>query len=84
MYIMVVLRNILKDSIRQIIEANYYPDGGEEFGHIVVDLSTGEIVYVTEKDGAPWRRSAVGHARSELMKMASLDTMPEKRTVCWY
>ena len=84
MLIMVVLRNILKDSIRQIIEADYYPDGGEEFGHIIVDLSTGVIVSVTEKDGIPWKRSAVGHARSELMKIAVLDTMPEKRTVCWY
>lgn len=50
---MVVLRNILKDSIQQIMEANYYPDDGEEFGHIIVDLHTGGIISVTEKNGAP-------------------------------
>lgn len=81
---MVILRNILKNNNQNKIEADYYPDGGNDYGHIVVDFSTGDILSVTENGGIPWKGSAVGHARSELMKISSLDVLPKQRTVCWY
>lgn len=84
MRIMVVLRNIQRTDSKKRIEADYYPDGGNDYGHIVVDFSSGDILSVTEFDGIPWKSSAVGHARSELVKISGFEVLPKKRTVCWY
>lgn len=81
---MVVLKNIQKNNSRKSIEADYYPDDGKDFGHIVVDYLSGDILSVTENDGTPWKASAVGHARSELVKISGFEILPKQRTVCWY
>ena len=80
---MVVLRNIIRNLEKGIIEADYHPDGGDLFGHIVVDIKTGEIISMTEIEGIAWR-SALGHARQGLVILSKADVLPEKKTICWY
>ena len=80
---MVVLKNIVRDNIKKIIEADYYPDGGNLFGHVIVDMITGEIISMTEIQGIAWR-SALAHARQGLEKLANVSVLPEKKTICWY
>ena len=83
MHIMVVIKNIKRNFEKNTIEADYYPDGGNLFGHVVVDIITGEIISMTEIEGIAWR-SALGHARQGLVILSKADVLPEKKTICWY
>ncbi len=80
---MVVLKNIKRDDFRKIIEADYYPDDGILFGHLCVDVVSGEIVSFTEIIGITWR-FALAHARKALVELYDAAELPVKKTVCWY
>ena len=80
---MVVLRNIMRNFEKGIIEADYHPDGGDLFGHVVVDIKTGEIISMTEIVGIAWR-SALAHARRGLADLSETAVLPEKKTIYWY
>ena len=82
-FIMVVLRNIVRDNFKKIIEADYYPDGGNLFGHVVVDMTTGEIISMTQIEGIAWR-SALAHARKGLEMLTDVSVLPAQKTIYWY
>ena len=78
---MLILKNIrMKDNI---ISADYYPEGEPEFGHIEIDVNSGEIV-VLKKAPIYMHSPFATHAKYELMRLAKLEKLPEERTVLWY
>lgn len=63
-------------------EADFFPEDGEEFGHVVVDLSTEEI---SSCDNVPgFGPSYVGHARQRLVRMAKEKDHRNECIVMWY
>ena len=83
MRIMVVLRNIKRDDLKKTIEADYYPDDGNLFGHVVVDITSEQIISFTEILGITWR-FALAHARKGLVDLSDKKEIPNKKTICWY
>ena len=63
-------------------EADFYPEDGQESGHVVVDLSNEEIVSCVDvpKYGASYR----GHALHRLVKMAEENDTRSECLVMWY
>ena len=67
---------------KKTAEADYYPEGQEQSGHISVDLSTNEIISCDEIPG--YGASYRGHARQHLVKMAKEKSHQEECVVMWY
>lgn len=65
-----------------IAEADYYPEDSEQFGHIVVDLSTEEVISCDEVPGF-WK-TYPGHAKWHLIRMAKAGETDKERLVMWY
>lgn len=63
-------------------EADFYPEGSERAGHIVVSLENNEIIDC--KDVPGYGESYRGHAKQHLIKMAKENTIATERTVMWY
>jgi len=78
---MLVLRNIKKDG--NIISADYYPENEPEFGHIKIDFTSGEIVFLQKAPRYTYFGDA-RHAWYELMRLAKLEEPPKEKTVLWY
>ena len=76
---MLRLKNVKIGS--EYAEADFYPEDGREFGHVVVDLSGGEIASCTEVPG--YGASYSGHARQRLMKMAKENDHRSECLVMW-
>ena len=81
---MVRLENIRMND--RTVEADYFPESGTASGHIVVDLSSKEIVSVTDADGyePPYGASYKGHAFWALLEMAKTGDTSTERLVMWY
>lgn len=77
---MLRLKNVKIGS--EYAEADFYPEDGREAGHVVVDLSNGEIKSCTDVPG--YGASYRGHARQRLVKMAREDDLRTECLVMWY
>lgn len=77
---MLRLRNVKIGS--KYAEADFYPEDGQEFGHVVVDLSDGEITSCAEVSG--YGPSYKGHARQRLVEMAQKNDTRSECLVMWY
>lgn len=77
---MLRLKNIrINDAIA---EADYYPETSDVSGHIVVNLSTGEVDSLEPVEGYSDMHPA--HAMTELLRMARSKDSATERTVRWY
>lgn len=76
---MLRLRNVKIGS--EYAEADFYPEDGPAAGHVVVDLSDGEIVSCVDVPG--YGASYSGHARQRLMKMAKECDARSECLVMW-
>ena len=63
-------------------EADFYPEDGLNAGHVVVNLSDGEIV--SSKDVPGYGASYSGHASRRLVKMAQEKDARTECLVMWY
>ena len=77
---MLLLKNIRIE--REIAEADFYPEGQENAGHIIVDISSDEIISCKEVPG--YGASYAGHARKRLIQMAKENDHREECIVMWY
>lgn len=75
---MVVLRNIKKTGNN--IETDYYPEGGNEKFHMVLNISDGSIV---EHNGNEFSMSPA-HVKRELLRLSKTETLPKEKTLLWY
>lgn len=71
---MIHLKNIVREG--NIIRCDYYAENGTERFYIVLNYVTGEII---EKTG---RYSQ--HAKSKLMRLSKLDSLPPEAKEIWY
>ena len=78
---MITLRNIKRTN--NIIEADYYPENENVFGHVAIDLNTKEIISNVDAEGYE-NTTCATHAKYELLRMKDLKEFPEKRVVLWY
>lgn len=80
MIFMLRLKNIKIEN--GIAEADYYPEGGEVHGHIVVDVESWEYI---QGDAVPgFGTSYLGPARRHLIRMAKNGETDKQRLVMWY
>lgn len=81
---MVRLRNIKRDE--KIIEADYFPEGKEDFGHVAVDIKTKEIISVTmaKEDLECYYDTYFGFAARRLRELIDAEELPETCLVMWY
>lgn len=78
---MVILRNIKRNE--NLIEADYFPDGGNLFGHLVVDTISGKLVSYTDIPGISYR-GALHHGKRRLLKIKDLNPLPVEEKEMWY
>ncbi len=78
---MVVLRAIKRNQNK--IEADYYPENRNAYGHISIDLSNGKRL---EHIPAPdcFHEMYGSHAETELLRLAKLEKLPQEKFVLWY
>lgn len=77
---MLRLRNVKIGS--EYAEADFYPEDGQEFGHVVVDLSSWEIAFCAEVPG--YGPSYKSHARQRLVEMSKKNDIRSECLVMWY
>lgn len=77
---MLRLKNVKIES--EYAEADFYPEDGAVFGHVVVGLSDGEIISCVPASG--YGDSYTGHARQRLVSMAKENDNREECLVMWY
>lgn len=63
-------------------EADFYPEDSDIFGHVVVDLSTGELISTVEVPG--YGASYSAHARKRLVRMSKENDTRTECLVMWY
>lgn len=66
-----------------IIEADMYYEDLEKPDHIKVDVRTQEIIELENTDFYEFR-TAPGHARQALIKIAKSGKIPEEKLVMWF
>ena len=59
------------------------PENEPEFGHIKIDFTSGEIVFLQKAPSYTYFGDA-RHAWYELMRLAKLEEPPKEKTVLWY
>ena len=82
---MVTLTNITKTN--NIIECDYYPEYGENPGHIAFDIDKGivELKYADFEYGILFSIDTYVHfAAKRLSELFHQKTIPEKDIVMWY
>ena len=77
---MVRLKNI--KIANGIAEADFYPEESTIAGHIVVDVTSHEIISCKEVPG--YGESYKGHSKWHLIRMAKANETATERTVMWY
>ena len=63
-------------------EADFFPEDGAAYGHIVVDLESEEIIHIDHASG--YEMIYPGHARKQLVHMAKSNDCRSECTVMWY
>ncbi len=80
---MVKLRNISKNG--KLMEADFYPENKELFGHIVMDIETESVISVERPSNDYGHFS---HARTGLREAIRIfknsGEIPKERTIMWY
>ena len=77
---MLHLKNIRIKS--EYAEADFYPEDSQVAGHVVVDLSSEEVLTCT--DGSGYGASYRGHAAQRLVEMAREKDARTECLVMWY
>lgn len=77
---MLRLKNIKIEN--SIAEADYFPEDGAQHGHIVVDLSSGEIICYEKVTS--FGMSYPGHARQRLVDLYKSNHLEPECLVIWY
>ena len=77
---MLRLKNVKIGS--EYAEADFYPEDGLEHGHVVIDLSSEEIVSCADVPG--YGASYRGHALQRLVEMAKKNDTRSECLVMWY
>lgn len=80
MITMVRLKNITINN--RTAEADFIPEDSNQHGHVVVDLSTEEILSCEEVEG--YGMSYPGHARAKLVDLAKEHSQEKECMVMWY
>lgn len=80
MITMLRLKNVKIGS--EYAEADFFPEDSETAGHVVVDLSDGEISVCDNVQG--YGESYAGHARQRLVRMAKEKDHRSECVVMWY
>ena len=79
---MVKLKNIKKIS-DNMIECNLLPEGSEEMGHMLVDISKREVVNYDLPKGFEWCTNHVAHAMRALLDMVENNYIVQEKTIAW-
>lgn len=77
---MLRLRNVKIGN--EYAEADFFPEDSEKAGHVMVNLSDGEIVACNNVPG--YGESYAGHARQRLVRMAKEKDHRSECVVMWY
>ena len=77
---MVKVNNIRK--VRGFVFCDYYPDGGEEKGHLVISIKTREIV--KSKSDICGGLSCAGHAKRAALEAVEQNPIPQEVIRYWY
>ena len=59
------------------MSADYYPEDEQDYGHIEIDFTTGEIVSLQKPQLYMYFTDA-SHARRELMRLSKVEKLPER------
>lgn len=79
---MVKLKNIKKNN--QIIECDILPEDSEEYGHIVVDLSSHKLISYSLPKEYEWCKKHVFHAHHKLISLSKSNELLTNAIVVWY
>lgn len=80
MITMLRLKNVKIGS--EYAEADFYPEDSQVAGHVVVNLSNGEIISCMDVSG--YGDSYKGHAVQRLIRMAEENDLRTECRVMWY
>ncbi len=79
---MLRLKNI--KLIDKILYAEYYPEDGEEFGEICINIETGEVVDYSLTSFDKVVRRHFSHAKQALQNMLkNNEELPKEKLVMW-
>lgn len=79
---MVILKNIKRNETT--MECDFYPEGDCEYGHMIVDLNSEEIIESSIPEEYDHGLNYKGHTRSALVELSQKEELPEKWIVMWY
>lgn len=78
---MIKLQNIRKSS--NLIECDFLPEDSVEYGHIILDTISGEIIQQHIPNGYGWCKKHLLHAVNALMSMINEDSFPKEKIIMW-
>lgn len=67
-----------------MIECDFYPEDSVLPGHMVVNLSSGDVANVFLPEGYENTFSYTVHTHNGLMELSQKEELPEKWIVMWY
>lgn len=79
---MVKLLNIKKND--NIIECDIMPEDSSKKGHLVVDISSEDILEYTLPADYEWCINHVHHAKRFLLRLKTSNDIPDERLIMWY
>lgn len=79
---MVRLKNLKKNNIT--VECDIIPEDSTKYGHIVVNLKSGELEKYSLPVGYEWCLNHVHHAKRKLLELAKKEALPDEYKVMWY
>ena len=67
-----------------VASCRFYPENSEMYGKLKIDITSGEIIELTEPDGG-CPKTYIAHARSKLHKLSvNNEKMPDEAFAIWY
>ena len=79
---MVRLKNIKRNNI--IIECDIIPEDSVEYGHVAVNIVSGDVESYRLPKGYENRTNHVRYAKWALLEMADSSELPKEKLVMWY
>lgn len=79
--IMVKLINLKKNNTT--VECDILPEDSAKYGHVVVNLNSGELESYSLPMGYEWCMNHVHHAKRNLLEIAKEETLPKEKLVMW-
>jgi hypothetical protein len=78
---MVRLKNLKKN--KNTIECDFFPEDSNNPGHISVYIPSGLVIGCSYPDGYEWCLNHANHAKSELLKLAGENELPNEKLIMW-